>query len=182
MTRKQTLIFILTTLGVIALFAGPPSFLNTHYEFLSFACMAIGGATILIMLLEVRQDRFVKGLMLIGLAVFFPAVYPLYLNAILLPDKIPGVFKVQLDIFSQIMVLACSGAGGGLIANHGETNTTEYQEREISGPATVDNTKNIELLITHTHVLKRKLNQVILICTTAMIAALIALLFVALKS
>ena len=181
MTRKQTLIVFLSTLGAAALFLGPAKFLNTDYDYLSFFCMAGGGATILIMMLEVRQDRFVKGLMLIGLAVFFPAIYPLYLKAILLPSKIPETFNQQLELFSQIMVLACSGAGGSLIANHGETNTTEYQKQKATDPKIIDNTRNMDQLITHTKELSRTLNLAIIVSTTALIVALITLALAAFK-
>jgi hypothetical protein len=180
MARKEKAVTILLSLASIILITIPPKLLLLQHGGVSFFITVAATTTIFISLLEIKQERFIKGMALIGLAVAFPLLYPPYLSLMLSPNKIPQDFTEQLEVFIQVIVLACSGSGGSIIANYGDTNTTDFlKHNPISSPP--DKTQDIEKLITQGKNLNSKLNLLIGISTAALAMALLALLINLLK-
>jgi hypothetical protein len=126
MARKEKAVTILLSLASIILITIPPKLLILQQGGVSFLIIVAATTTIFISLLEIKQERFIKGMALIGLAVAFPLLYPPYLSLMLSPNKIPQDFTEQLEVFIQVIVLACSGSGGSIIANYGDTNTIDF--------------------------------------------------------
>lgn len=82
--------------------------------------LIIGIFLTLILVLDIRQDRIIKGLLIILLGVSFQTIY-LELIFIFVPENtIPEDWKSYLDIYSQVLLFACSGAGGSIIAAHAD--------------------------------------------------------------
>lgn len=169
--------FALFALGFFLLLYVTPKLLSTEYAPAGFFSTVLGISIVFITLLEIVLDRFIKGMWLIGLGVLYPIFYPQYLNLFLHPMLIPEDIGKQIELLNQVILLACSGAGGSIIANYADTNTREYRAESISHPHTIDNTTKIEELISYSKAMNKKFNffifaclLLILIATTAVIA------------
>ncbi|NWB91606.1 hypothetical protein [Pseudomonas agarici] len=123
--------------------------------------VAIGGCFILfITALEVEQERFLKGMTLIVFGVLLQLFYPKYFTIFLAGQTVPVDINEHLEIFSQVILLACSGAGGSIIANYADKNTSN-SDRYPTLHTIKDNTQHILNLIENTKKLDKKFNIVI---------------------
>jgi Ca2+/Na+ antiporter len=179
MTKKQKIMLLVIFLvGCFALFYGTPKLLSSAYAELGFLCTVMGIAIVFITLLEIEQDRFIKGMWLIALAVLYPIFYPEYLKLWMHPLLVPEDIGKQIELLNQVILLACSGAGGSIIANHADTNTREYRAKISTVSQSIDNTEKIEQLLKHSKDLNRKFNFLILSCVAVILTVAIGTLIV----
>ncbi|WP_085653277.1 MULTISPECIES: hypothetical protein [unclassified Pseudomonas] len=117
---------------------------------------AIAGFTLLMLLLDLKTVRFLKGLILIGYGVLFQVIYTKYY--FLFPDTDTTrteELKIQLDLYMQILVFACAGAGGSIIANYADKSSIDY-EKPSSDHSLTDNTENFKKLNASIKKIERK--------------------------
>lgn len=143
--------------------------------------MAMGSSfAAFIVLLDIKQDRVLKGFFLIGAGVLYQIVYPkffyIFVDKSLMPDDVTSHF----DIFGQVMSLACAGAGGSIIAVHADKTSSDNEqiliapiEKTIIEKTVIDNTKHIEQLINSTTALSKKINIIIGVTALFMILTVI---------
>lgn len=168
--------FALFALGFFLLLYVTPKLLSTEYAPVGFFSTVLGISIVFITLLEIVLDRFIKGMWLIGLGVLYPIFYPQYLNLLLHPMLIPEDIGKQIELLNQVILLACSGAGGSIIANYADTNTREYRAESSSHPQTIDNTTKIEELISYSKAMNKKFNFFILACLVLILIATTAVI------
>lgn len=89
--------------------------LSTAWLFL-LAGLFIGFLSILE---STRLDRRMKGITLIFVGIFFSIGIPDLFNRSF-ADIMTDDFKNNMEIFKNLAILACAGAGGGILANHAE--------------------------------------------------------------
>lgn len=119
-----------------------------------------------VVLLDIRQDRVLKGFLLIAAGVLYQLVYPRFFyifvdKPIMTPDLID-----HFEIYGQVILLACAGAGGSIIAVYADKTSTDYEpvttniptEKTIIERTVIDNTLHIERLIKTTETLNKKIN------------------------
>lgn len=134
------------------------------------------GILIFIFLLEVKASRFPKGMLLISYGVLFQVFFTMYYFQYIDRNN-PYIedLKVQLDLYMQVLLFACAGAGGSIIANYADKSSSDYEQKQpISN--TIDNTKHIDRLIANTNKIERKVNLSIIISfASSIVTALIAI-------
>lgn len=179
MTKKQKLLMLtLFVFGFFTLLYGTPKLLSSRYAGLGFFSTVAGISIVFITLLEIEQERFIKGMWLIGLAVLYPIFYPQYLDIILHPMPVPEDIGKQIELLNQVILLACSGAGGSIIANHADTNTREYRAQSNLHPQSIDNAQKIEELINYSRGLNKKFNFLILACLALILTIALAIIVI----
>ncbi|EKS7428441.1 TPA: hypothetical protein ACHTOV_004742 [Enterobacter cancerogenus] len=89
--------------------------LNTAWLFL-LAGLSIGFLSILE---STRLDRRMKGISLIFVGIFLSIGIPDLFNHSY-ADIMTDDFRNSMEIFKNLAILACAGAGGGILANHAE--------------------------------------------------------------
>ncbi|MBK3431978.1 hypothetical protein JJD84_14270 [Pseudomonas fluorescens] len=138
---------------------------------------AISGFTLLIILLEIRQIRFLKGMVLIGYGVIFQAVFSRYYYFCIGRDN-PNFesLSMQLDLYMQVLLFACAGAGGSIIANHADKSSSDY-EHKLPSNEVIDNTKRIDSLIVCVNRTEKKLNLSIALSLALTVITLIIVIF-----
>ncbi len=142
---------------------------------------AISGFTLLILLLDIKQMRFPKGLILIAYGVLFQVFFKEYY--FLFIDQASSDFEnlsVQLDLYMQVLSLACAGAGGSIIANYADKSSSDY-EHKVPNNNTIDNTKNIDQLIQITNRIEKRINLSLQISLAAVVATLVVAILVIFK-
>ncbi|WP_426131326.1 hypothetical protein [Pseudomonas sp. DWP1b1] len=112
----------------------------------------------LVMVLELKQDRIIKGLFIISFGVIFQTAYLRIIYVFVPLDTIPEHYRDYLEIYSQVLLFACSGAGGSIIAVHADKSSLD---NESTSPSEKNNCNTIELknLTTNIEKLEKKLNN-----------------------
>ncbi|WP_437884521.1 hypothetical protein [Pseudomonas sp. LRF_L74] len=90
----------------------------------------LSSAVAMLAILVVKQDRFVKGIALVAYGVFISGVIPLFVKGT--HDTMPEESKQTLENFSQIIMLACSGAGGSLIAAFADGSSSDREKYSVA--------------------------------------------------
>lgn len=175
-TKQRYLMLALFAFGFFLLLYGTPKLLSAKYAVWGFFSTVAGIFIIFISLLEIVLERFIKGMWLIALGVLYPIFYPQYLDLILHPMQIPDDVGKQIELLNQVILLACSGAGGSIIANYADTNTREYRARINDHPQTINNTQKIEDLISYSKAMNKKFNFLILACLALLFAITAAMI------
>ena len=142
---------------------------------------AISGFTLLILLLDIRQMRFPKGMILIAYGVLFQVFFPKYY--FLFIDHTSPDFEnpsVQLDLYMQVLLFACAGAGGSIIANYADKSSSDY-EHKIQNNTLIDNTKHIDHLIKITNRIEKRTNLFLLISLAAVAINLVVAILIIFK-
>lgn len=70
-------------------------------------------------LIESKHDRLSKGFGLIFFGVLLGIAFPIIFKA-RYDGELPEELKVPMDIFTNIVIFSCSGAGASILANHAE--------------------------------------------------------------
>ena len=70
-------------------------------------------------IIENKKDRLIKGFDLICFGVMMGVAFPFILMKIS-PGGLSADLESFLEIYKNIAVLTCAGAGGGILANHAE--------------------------------------------------------------
>jgi hypothetical protein len=126
-----------------------------------------------IFLLDMKDDRVTKGFSLIGFGLVVQVIY-----TVIFKDAVPttGHLGDNLELFAQCVVIACSGAGGSIIAVHGDKSATDADSASSPniGP---DNAIRFEMLMKKTDRLGARLTKLTW-AVSALLVALIVVLFV----
>ncbi|WP_140132587.1 hypothetical protein [Vibrio parahaemolyticus] len=110
---------------------------------------------LMIAILESKQERIMKGTSLI----LFGILFGIFLPEALIPNQefaksLPPDMVGKMEIFKNLAVFSCSGAGGSIIAGHAERFLADIEKsapQQISG---VDHSNEIQAL--HREVMKLK--------------------------
>jgi len=147
---------------------------------------AFGSCFVLFLtLLDMRQDRVLKGFFLIGAGVFYQIVYPKFFYIFVTKSLMPADAIDHFEIFGQVILLACAGAGGSIIAAYADKTSSDNELAFARTPITakttiekivIDNTQHIEKLIKSTTTLNKKINIMIAITATTITATIIILI------
>ncbi len=110
---------------------------------------------------DYEGERMVKGMGIIVFGIIFGSYYPemmFYANdgKKLLSQEVLR----NLDVFEKLIVFACAGAGGSIIANHADKSSSDREEAVVS-QTVIDKTKGIDNLITHVTAMNKKINNLI---------------------
>lgn len=134
---------------------------------------AISGFALFILILEVKTIRFAKGMLLIAFGVLFQVLYPKYYFFIIKQDPLKvESLAIQLELYMQVLLFACAGAGGSIIANYADKSSSDY-EQNPSSSAFIDNTENIDHLRDSANKIERRVNLTIAISLLSLITTLI---------
>lgn|GEM_PF-1052633 len=133
-----------------------------------------------IVLLEIKQDRVLKGFLLIGIGVLYQLLYPKFFYIFVDQALAPVDAVTHFEIFGQVILLACAGAGGSIIAVHADKTSSDYEENKIENNV-IDNTRHIETLIKNTKKLNRKINLAIITSAISTAIAALAVIILAVK-
>lgn len=104
--------------------------------------------SLMIVILESKQERIMKGMMLILFGMFFG----IYLPEAIIPSKevasaMPKDLVENIEILKNLVIFSCSGAGGSIIAGHAERFLSPV---EVTSPAeikVVDNTAALNAMM-----------------------------------
>jgi hypothetical protein len=108
-------------------------------------------ATFLV-LLDTKLDRVMKGCFLIAIGPLYQLVYPKYFYFFVDRSLMTFDLTGQFEIYGQVILLACAGAGGSIIAAYADKTTNDYEPAASANVKTVieqtviDNTRHIEYL------------------------------------
>lgn len=116
------------------------------YEWLSLPLIA-SFFLLMLAILESKQDRVMKGISLILFGIFFGIFLPESLisgkgaSEALPPDLID-----KIEIFKNLAIFSCSGAGGSIIAGHAERYLSDVEKAHstLEEVATVDHSQQIK--------------------------------------
>ena len=128
---------------------GFPASLIFRFDFFISPSLLIGFLVPFLILLEYKTERVLKGLFVILYGIFWGIVIPKVFE-----PYIPESFEKNMEIFKNLAVFACSGAGGSIIASHSEQQYKQ-DEKQIVEEIVVDKTQKIETLISSVENLKK---------------------------
>lgn len=134
--------------------------------------LIIGILLTLIMVLDIRKDRVIKGLLIILLGVFFQTFYLQFIFIFVPKNTIPPEYLSYLDAYSQVLMFACSGAGGSLIAAHADRTSLDNEKSDENKKIASQSLELKNLTITLEN-LNKKLNTIIICMTTTTLVILI---------
>ncbi|MDR6163057.1 hypothetical protein [Pseudomonas fluorescens] len=181
MKVKDVVIAAIAIIVAIAGIVATPLLIESkHPEFAIYGGAATGFIG-LILLLELKISRFAKGMCLVGFGVLFQIMYTEY-YFLFIEKETPlyNDLKLQLSLYTQLISLACAGAGGSIVAAYADTNTTDYHVHSATQNPN-DNTQKINELIASTIKLDKKLNLILTFFSLTLATTLIILLFWVLK-
>jgi hypothetical protein len=174
------------TTAILFMFVISPLIGFFEYQRLALDLAMLGTFVCFIILLEMRQDRVLKGVFLIGFGVLYQLIYPKYLFAFVDKTHTPQDALEHFEVIGQVILLACSGAGGSIIALHADKSSSDNESTLAPTPTTsinlekalLDNTTRIEQA-TKTTIQLMKRTNIIIIATTFNLVAIMALLALA---
>lgn len=112
-------------------------------------------------------------MLLIAYGVLFQVFFTLYyFQSIDRNNPYVEDLKIQLDLYMQVLLFACAGAGGSIIANYADKSSSDYEQKQSSS-SIIDNTKHIDRLIDNTNKIERKLNSTMIISLTSLLLTVI---------
>ena len=101
-------------------------------------------------LLELKLNRVEKGMIIIAFGVAFTSIYPpLAFYPGVAFTSLPEDLQRNLTVFTQVILLACAGAGGSVIAVHADKSSKDNDQQVVSA-AVIDNTQGISDLVAMT--------------------------------
>jgi len=133
-----------------------------------------------IVFLEIRQERVPKGLLLILSGVFFQIIYSKFLLHFIDMNTAPYDAIDYLEIFGQVLLLACSGAGGSIIAVHADRSSKDIDDKPAL-PVIIDNTKHIEKVIELVNAQNKKISTLLATSVVSIAIAVSALMILLIK-
>lgn len=181
--RRSYRLATLMTTAILFMFVISPLIGFFEHQRLALNLAMLGTFVCFIILLEMRQDRVLKGVFLIGFGVLYQLIYPKYLFAFVDKTHTPQDALEHFEVIGQVMLLACSGAGGSIIALHADKSSSDNESTLDHTPkistnlekAVLDNTTRIEQATKTTTQLIKKIN-LLTIATTFNLVAMMALL------
>jgi|CXWL01.1.fsa_nt_gi hypothetical protein len=182
-TKRRIICF--ATVAALTLIAAP--FANMYSKDIGYLLMLAGSFALLFVIIDLRMSRLFKGITVIGYGIFFqlsylPAFFPVASD---IPGAVLDDYTFKVKLFTLMITLATSGAGGSLIAAHAEQSCVEDTDKSKKiepQSLIIDNTEKIEKLIKETASLNKKMMFAACVSTVTLIIASMALFLVALKS
>ncbi|GAA79624.1 MULTISPECIES: hypothetical protein [unclassified Pseudoalteromonas] len=132
--RVKLILYISLFIGLIIF----PFSLFKGWIFIAYPSLLIGFTIPFILLLEHDIEKFLKGIFLILYGIFWGAVIPEVFS-----EYMNGYFAQQFEIFKNLALFSCTGAGGSIIASHSETESKNKKIEKV----VIDKTEKIEELI-----------------------------------
>ena len=139
--NKSLKIKLALSLSILIGLVGFPASLIFRFDFFVFPSLFIGFFFPFLILLEYKTERVLKGLLVILYGIFWGIVIPGVFE-----QYTPESFEQNMEIFKNLAVFACSGAGGSIIASHSEQQYKQ-DEKQVVEEIVVDKTQKIETLI-----------------------------------
>lgn len=171
-------IFLILTFSTLSIGVALAGIYNL-YRTATYLALASSFAVFLV-LLEIKQDRVLKGFLLIGIGVLYQLLYPKFFYIFVDKALTPTDVVTHFEIFGQVILLACAGAGGSIIAAHADKTSSDYEESKIE-KTVIDNTRHIETLINNTNRLNQKINTTIIISATSTAIGALAIIISVVK-
>ncbi|WP_426136351.1 hypothetical protein [Pseudomonas sp. PWP3-1b2] len=141
---------------------------------IAISTLIIGIFLTLVMILDLKQDRVMKGLFIILFGVLFQALYLKLIYIFVPKNTIPANYKEYLDIYSQVLLFACSGAGGSIIAVHADKSSLDNDSMP-SGEKHACQNLELKNLMKTIKKLEKKFNTIILtIASSALMLFILA--------
>lgn len=139
-----------------------------------------GGFMMFALILETPALRVTKGMALIAFGVIFQTFYPkLFFIFITQSNPLYNELYEQLNLYTQVILLAGSGAGGSIIANYTDRNSSDYEYP--TPPTTRDHTQEIKELIAITKKINDRSNLIIILSISTFSLGLTSLFLTFLK-
>jgi hypothetical protein len=140
----------------------------------------LGSFGAFIMLLDVRQDRVLKGFILIGTGLVYQLLYPKYFYIFVDGKTMSPDIVSHFEIYGQAILLACSGAGGSLIAVHADKTSADFEppllanrQNDLLESALSNSTLSTKKLAGEIKILIKKANIIIVILVLILIMSAI---------
>ncbi len=183
---RKKLNFVIIAINIVAysaLLVGAP-IAGEHDAPRAATYLAIFGSFgAFIMLLDIRQARVIKGLVLITAGLVYQLLYPKYFYFFVDSKTMPSDIVSHFEIFGQAILLACSGAGGSLIAVHADKTSADFDappsadsQNKLLEKSLSDNVLNTEKTNVAIDELNKKANIIILIMAFMLIIISVMLL------
>lgn len=167
-TTSRWCILIISSLLIVI---GPVTLIAFKYFFWAAVFYYLPGISLFYILLEMKAERVIKGVALIFFGLFYKFSYTFIFQESL-PDTSP--LGNYLSILGDGILFACSGAGGSIIAVHGDKSSTDADPAPalITGP---DASVHLQRLINKTDSMGARLN-VLIWAVGALVLALVVIL------
>ncbi len=152
---------VLITITVI-LFIAVPILKVYDYITLSVNFLFMSNLMAFIFILDYKAERFMKGVALILFGIFAGIVipeqiFPEFVSGVKPTDALGLDVYQKLDIFKNLMIFACSGAGGSILANHADKSATDREDVVVQ-QTVIDKTELINNLSQQVVSLNKKLS------------------------
>lgn len=149
----------------------------------TYAALASSFAAFLV-LLDIRQDRVMKGFLLIAAGVLYQLIYPKFFYIFVDKLTMPADAIDHFDIYGQVILLACAGAGGSIIAAYADKTSSDYEpqvnpaleEKAIIEKTVIDKTLQIEKLTQNIATLNKRINTMVAITSAIVITVIFSLM------
>lgn len=140
---KKTLLALLVMTALFCLCVVIPQAVKTGYAIAGTYLMIASSTIGLLALLNIRLDRVEKGIIIIAYGVLFQAIYvPMVFYPSVELKSLGLQLQRNLEMFTQVILFACAGAGGSVIAVHAD--------KSAKLNIVLDNTQRIDDLISIT--------------------------------
>ncbi|WP_139831534.1 MULTISPECIES: hypothetical protein [unclassified Pseudomonas] len=175
-------ICVLTIVAFCILFFGVPvAGVYSHPRIATYAAF-LSCFVLFLMLLEMRQDRVLKGVFLIGAGVLYQVVYPKFFYIFVDKSIMPSDAVDHFEIFGQVISLACAGAGGSIIAAYADKTSSDNEQALVSSLApertviertVIDNTLHIKQLVESNTTLSKKITALAVVVAVMLVVVMI---------
>ncbi|MBK5408836.1 hypothetical protein JFU58_09820 [Pseudomonas sp. TH34] len=142
--------------------------------------MILASLMLLVGVVGCSQDRFIKGVILIGLAVFFQLLYlPRYFPLLEGKELWQSVENQKVEMFKLMITIACGGAGGSLIAAHAEVSSNDHPKPAESNTqqTRIDYTSQLDAIVKNAEAMNTKINGLMCMCGALFVIIALLLLF-----
>jgi hypothetical protein len=148
--RKTTLTAILVVAAIVCMTVIIPVAVQHGYAIAATYLMVGIGFLGVIPLLDIKLDRVEKGMMIIAFGVVYTSIYPplVFYPGVEFSTLAPDLQR-NLTVFTQVILYACAGAGGSVIAVHADKSSKDNDQQVVSATV-IDNTKGLSDLVAMT--------------------------------
>ncbi|GGB55214.1 hypothetical protein GCM10011502_30210 [Oceanisphaera marina] len=171
-TVRQKIILALALLTTVVVV---PALLFYEHEQIAFNFTMVGYIILFMFVIELKQERVMKGISIILFGVFFGVYYVDFFTAMIGKDSVNVELAHNLNILSNLAIFSCAGAGGSVIATHADKTSTD-RENPVISETVIDRTQDIRILTEHTLKLHKKVNAIVSIGIILVIAMLVIVL------
>lgn len=128
-------------IAVIFFLAGTAGFSLVGLPVIAGLIMVFSAVVIVFYLLEMKTDRMFKGYCLVAFGAFIVGWHAMLFAT----HSMSEVATETLKLMVQLFTLSCAGAGGSLIAAHGDTSSTDREVQVQRFTLTSDSQRILDL-------------------------------------